>query len=314
MPSGLLLYRPQDLLNSPTEKLLVPYVTIRCPETVYSTAWYPYSTLSDCITFCYLSAARDHPIHLYDGLTGMLRASYPLINHVEKFTAPYAMQFSMDGESFFAGTDSLISQFSLNQPGPPVVSFKTSLRDYFAQKGPISALALSADILAAGSVSGQVGLYDPFSNSPVSVFDTIEKTGVTQVLWSADEKLLFVASRRSDCVEIWDVRSTGCILGKLTGRKANTNQRMSINLKGDTLVAGGTDGQVRCWNIKSFNMQWQYQLHNDPVTGATMHPTCAILASCSGKRYFGETVDFSMEMENTLKIFDCRKDSENALF
>ena len=134
-------------------------------------------------------------------------------------------------------------------------------------KGIVSALSLNGDtgILAAGTFTRSVGLYDSAGKGDcIAVFSVANDTdfnnaessiggsGITQTLWSPCGRYLYVAERKSDGVLVYDIRVVGKNLGCLTGRKANTNQRLGVELvptdHGHEIWAGGTDGRVRIWD------------------------------------------------------------------
>lgn len=128
--------------------------------------------------------------------------------------------------------------------------------------GIIGALSVSNDgILAAGTFSRDVGLYsDEGMGECISSFTISDKleqapnysgAGITQTAWSPDGRYLYIAERMSDAVLVYDIRVEGKLLGQLTGRKAMTQQRMSLDVvatsAGHEIWAGGTDGVVRMW-------------------------------------------------------------------
>ena len=133
-------------------------------------------------------------------------------------------------------------------------------------KGIVGALGMahSTGVLAAGCLGGWVGMYDSggrggvvgvFENSKTeevgmddgSVVVVGEGCGVTQVVWSACGRYLVVVERGSDGVGVWDIRGTGKRLAWLTGRRARTMQRLRVDMWGEEVWAGGTDGRVRVW-------------------------------------------------------------------
>lgn len=51
--------------------------------------------------FAFALAIKDHPVQLMDaGIGTRLRASYPIIDHTERFVAPHCLMFSNDGSLF----------------------------------------------------------------------------------------------------------------------------------------------------------------------------------------------------------------------
>jgi hypothetical protein len=115
--------------------------------------------------------------------------------------------------------------------------------------GIISALACSTDysgLYAAGSFSGSVSLYQEDHDGAVGHIDGIEPGGVTQVCLNQyldmrrrltrqlqfhplSPNHLFIASRRSDCIQLYDIRNPSESVAMLP-RKGDTNQRIWFDL------------------------------------------------------------------------------------
>jgi WD40 repeat protein len=131
-------------------------------------------------------------------------------------------------------------------------------------RGIVSVLTGDAPsgLLAAGTYSRYVGLYDAFGQGDcVGVFSVkgtsadgkIGGSGVTQVSWSPCGRYLYIAERKSDGIMVYDIRKTGQLLSWLRGRKAQTNQRLGFDTVamddqgGHEIWAGGLDGLTRMW-------------------------------------------------------------------
>jgi WD40 repeat protein len=71
-----------DSPSATTTRVTSPLVL--AGETVYDYCWYPYMRLSDPATCVYASSCRDHPIHLFDAITGRLRATYRAYDHLDE--------------------------------------------------------------------------------------------------------------------------------------------------------------------------------------------------------------------------------------
>lgn len=327
---------------------LTTYSTLVAAEPVSAVVVYPGFDLQDPSVALLLSSLRDHPIRLNSALSPQLVASYPLVNPTtEAFISPHALLFTADGCRFVAGSDSLLSIFDLSRPGDdPVGSFRTGRKkgSSFADRGMsmtgiLSALAVEdkSGILAAGTFTRQVGLYDSrgqgdcagvFSVKGTEADREIGGSGVTQVIWSSCGRYLYIVERKSDGVMIYDIRKTGQLLGWLEGRKAMTNQRLGVslltlNLHTDhqEVWAGGTDGKIRAWwnpheteGPQTVTSEWPGHKGSFPEAGAeskgadpvpdavsssTPHPSAAILASCSGaKRYVDVYEDAPESQQN----------------
>jgi WD40 repeat protein len=275
-------------------------------------------------TCCFLTSTRDHPIHLHDLLAPNTRASYPLINPLtEKYLSPHSLLFSRDDPNkFIAGTISQLSFFDLHRPGePPTLDLKTiptrrSPQTASTLRGIISALAIDGGVLAAGTFSRQVGLYDKSGTGDTIGTFTVDGDGggITQLLWSKCGRYLYVVERRSDAVAVYDVRVAGEKVESFVPRAAETNQRMGVDvayaLAGE-VVAGGTDGTVSVWKPDGGGTkEAEWKAHDDAVGSAVVHPTGVVMATCSGSRKLGildegEGVGSEVDMgwDNSLKVW-----------
>lgn len=318
---------PPDLLSPPSSSphTLEPYTTYSTPETTYAQAFYPSFTLQEPSTTLLLSSPRDHPIQIVNVLspTPSPIASYPLIcPTTEAFLTPSSLLWHPSGNSFFTGTDSLITIFDVSRPGegpttrlPTIPSKRHKMKGGgVGMRGIVSCLSFqpsspdgvsASSMLAAGTWTRWVSLYDAeglggtVANwSIASAADDEAKiggAGVSQVLWSACGRYLFVVERKSQGVLIYDVRVTGRLVGWLEGRQADTNQRMSVDIAtmdgGSVVWAGGTDGKVRGWRDVEGkeggiqpDMEWLAHEAGTALGGVAMHSCGSVLATASGMR------------------------------
>ena len=199
---------------------------------------------------CYLIASKDQPVHLYDALTGQLRASYPYIDHQERYVSPHSMIFSSDGSRIICGSKNQVAVFSVDRQGGPdvIMSTKTATKP-----GIISALALDGtgdNVLAVGTFSATVALFaDEGQGGLIATFACQNKGGVIKLVWSKCARYLFISSRRASCIEIWDVRGNPEFTGSFDDAAMDTNQRLGADYASDGkwFAAGGTDGNIRIW-------------------------------------------------------------------
>lgn len=62
-------------------------------------------------------ATQGHPIHLWDALSGELRASYRVYNAADEVTAACSIAFDGQGQRLFAGLNNRLCIFDLARPG-----------------------------------------------------------------------------------------------------------------------------------------------------------------------------------------------------
>ena len=144
--------------------------------------------------------------------------------------------FELTHTRLYCGFENAIEVFDITRPGYGTSDrVKTSFtrKERGGQKGLISALAFSAHYVgsyAAGSFVGSVVLYDEDTAGATGILEGVQGGGVTQLGYHPlDANVLFVASRRSDAIQAYDLRDTSQPLASLA-RPAGTNQRIAFDL------------------------------------------------------------------------------------
>lgn len=155
---------------------LIHVFSIHAPTTLLSFAWYPFARQDDPQTWCFAIGARDVTIKLIDAYQGRTRATYGIIDHIERFKGPQSMAFSLDGRKLYCAHDSFLSIISLDNVGTnthPLIRLTPSSRATrkgkaaAGQKGIISSITVSSDhltnstydLVAIGTFAGTVGIY-----------------------------------------------------------------------------------------------------------------------------------------------------------
>lgn len=86
-----------------------PSIEIDENESVYDSCWLPKMSSADPATCAFASTARGHPIHLWDGYTGALRATYKPYNHLDEIWPAHSVCFDLQSERVYAGFDRVSS-------------------------------------------------------------------------------------------------------------------------------------------------------------------------------------------------------------
>lgn len=267
-------------------------------ESINDFAWFPSMNSQDPATCCFLTSVRDHPMHLWDGCTGQLRASYSVIDHRERFVGPNVISFNPGGTHIYCGYENMIEIFDVQRPGQASSKIPTipNRKSKQGQKGIISCLDFSVDgLYAAGSYSQSVGIYDE-TNHELCLKLTGIQGGVTQVRFTPDGNFLFTASRTSNVISCWDIRDTANVLYELP-RPGKTSQRITFDIdpNGKTLVSGDQHGNILFYDISNPGNEDQAEDrllhclkgHQDITSCATWNPMYPwLLATCSGQRKF----------------------------
>ena len=63
---------------------------------------------TDPSTCCFITASKDHPIHLWDSLTDSLRCTYKGHNHLDELDSPTSLTFNLTGDKIYAGSNAMI--------------------------------------------------------------------------------------------------------------------------------------------------------------------------------------------------------------
>ncbi|KAG1837083.1 hypothetical protein F4604DRAFT_1910022, partial [Suillus subluteus] len=86
-------------------------------SVVVNFAWYPGASSSNAPAYCFVASVRDCPVKLLDASDGRLRASYPIIDHRERFITPHSLAFNLTANKLYCGFEDAIEIFDIQQPG-----------------------------------------------------------------------------------------------------------------------------------------------------------------------------------------------------
>lgn len=95
-------------------------------DSIYDFAWYPYMAANNSATCCFITTSRDHPIHLWDSVSGCIRASYRGFNRLDELEAAQCLTFNCTGDKIYSGCSRMIRCFDVSQPGRNFTDFPTS--------------------------------------------------------------------------------------------------------------------------------------------------------------------------------------------
>ncbi|KAF6767662.1 WD40-repeat-containing domain protein [Kalmanozyma brasiliensis GHG001] len=259
-------------------------------------------------TWCFAESHRDLPTRLTSSRDGSSRANYSIMNHVEKFVGPHSLVFSPDLSRLYCGLYSALAVFPLSRPGlntHSLIPLTSGKRSVGGQRGIVSALAAAAhpsepsqELVAVGTFSGNVAVYgfDPTTfpeptehtavqttpgddgeplaqSSCLAGWREVEGDGITQLkLHPLTPYVLFVASRRSDSIYVYDIRyligdtsrwqfrplaqpaggvRTAHLLARLQRPGGSSNQRLyfDVDWAGRWLATGDQEGIIHIWRI-----------------------------------------------------------------
>ena len=215
-------------------------------------------------------------------------------------SAPLSLSLS---DVLYAGYDSCIRIFDTATPGRDYTLLSLSKHRRTGQTGLISCLSASPSTFAAGSYSGQVGLYCPTSLQCVQVLSS-HAGGVTGVKVVGHLLFAWGRGRGGGIIRCYDMR-VGKEVGWMDRGGRGDMQRVEVEVGGEGrwVVSGGQDGRVRLWDLTrpgdevtgevGVALEWVGVVEGEGggvVNGVSMHPGWGsgadYVATVSGCRSF----------------------------
>ncbi|KAK0579046.1 hypothetical protein LWI29_020121 [Acer saccharum] len=184
-------------------------------ESVHDFCWYPYMSASDPVSCVFATTARDHPIHLWDATTGLLRCTYRAYDAVDEITAAISVAFNPAGTKIFAGYNKSVRIFDIHRPGRDFKQYSTLQGNKEGQTGIISALSFSpthTGMLATGSYSQTSAIYNEDNMELLYILHG-QEGGITHVQFSKDGNYLYTGGRKDGLVHIYDLQTGQWISG-----------------------------------------------------------------------------------------------------
>ncbi|KAJ4825111.1 hypothetical protein Tsubulata_028989 [Turnera subulata] len=263
-------------------------------ESVYDFCWYPYMNASDPVSCVFATTSRDHPIHLWDATSGLLRCTYRAYDAVDEITAAFSIAFNPAGTKMFAGYNKCIREFDIHRPGRDFKQHSMLQRDKEGQAGGflsriISAISFSPThngMLATGSYSQTTGIYREDNMELLYVLHG-QEGGITHVQFSKDGNYLYTGGRKDPYIMCWDLRKAEVVY-KLYRSSGQTNQRILFDIEpsGRHLGTGGQDGLVHIYDLQTGHWVSGFQAAADTVNGFAFHPFLPMAVTSSGHRRF----------------------------
>ncbi|XP_021294493.1 telomerase Cajal body protein 1 [Herrania umbratica] len=259
-------------------------------ESVYDFCWYPYMSASDPVTCVFATTTRDHPIHLWDATSGLLRCTYRAYDAVDEITAAFSVSFNPAGTKVFAGYNKYVRVFDIHRPGRDFAQYSTVQGSKEGQSGIISAIAFCpahTGMLATGSYSQTTAIYREDNMELLYVLHG-QEGGVTQVQFSKDGNYLYTGARKDPYIMCWDIRKAVEVVYKLYRSSEDTNQRIAFDIEssGRHLGTGGQDGLVHIYDLQTGQWVSGFQVAADTVNGFSFHPFLPMATTSSGHRRF----------------------------
>ncbi|KAG1723770.1 uncharacterized protein EDB91DRAFT_1240045 [Suillus paluster] len=313
-------------------------------SAIVNFAWYPGASSSNAPAFCFVASVRDCPVKLLDASDARLRASYPIVDHRERFIAPHSLAFNLTADKLYCGFEDAIEIFDIQHPGEgdrlPTIPCKKS-KD--GLKGIISSIAFSSsyDYYAIGSLTPPSQAMDNialYSESNKVAIMPIGGTNAQSGLKFNPTKphILYAAFRRHDEIYAWDLRSDTSVPVQVfrTSPDSRTNQKIEfdIDCAGRWLSVGDQNGCISMFDLGDSDELDSEQspvcqplMHISPVTNlatkdavgcVAFQPLRSNLLSASGSRHFDggmEEVDSDSSDEEHSTDQESDSESQNVI-
>ncbi|EIE24132.1 WD40 repeat-like protein, partial [Coccomyxa subellipsoidea C-169] len=256
-------------------------------ETIYDYAWYPRMLASEPSSCVFASTSRAHPLHLWDAVSGQLRATYRAYDAVDEVTAAYSVAFNRDGSRLLGGYNKAIRIFDTSRPGRFYTEIVTHLKKRLGCAGIVSCMASNEDgsgMMAAGAYSGDAAVMDERTGELLYVLQG-QKGGITQVQFSRDGNFLYTGARRDPDIFCWDVRFTSDVIYRMQRETVATNQRVQFDIEpcGRHLATGmPSHSPDQVFDLRTGEPVASHTAAADTVNGFHFHPFLPLAASASG--------------------------------
>lgn len=198
------------------------------PTTLLDFIWYPFAEYAQPTTWCFLFSSKDVPIKLIDAYKGTTRATYAIVDHIERVIGPHALSFSPDGTHIYCGHGNALSIFATGRPGNQTCSTLPLMPNRAAgtsgrtdlQKGIVSTLATTisyaqerqadghsiGDMIAVGTFAGTIGIYSRPANAQPGQWTVKKSCAATDLCvagWVEIEGSGISQVRQSSRYEVW---------------------------------------------------------------------------------------------------------------
>ncbi|SPQ95784.1 Anaphase-promoting complex subunit 4 WD40 domain-containing protein [Plasmodiophora brassicae] len=308
----------------------------REPEVVYDYLWNPLMTSQDPATCFFCTTARDQPVHIWDAFSGQLRSSIGAYDNGDDLYACLSIGITPDGATLYGGVSNGVFVFDLERGSRDRRRWTVKDPDGGDFYGLVSCMAFDrasghGDIVALGSYSGMVGVFDEKSSSHLLTMPS-HRRGVTSVKFSPCGLYLWSGGRCEPDLLCWDVRYAQVPLHRLP-RVVGNHQRIDFDLErtGRYVITGGQDGIVRAYDVMEAPVPpstapapayFQYRVGpGDSCNGVGLHPSLPLAVTTSGQRHFPvddadtdeERVDDDDVVDSAIRLWSVHLDAQRPV-
>ncbi len=145
---------------------------------------------------------------------------------------------------------------------------------------PCVTFSKQGDLLAAGTVTGEIRVWHAGSGLPLHTF-----AGHTDWVWSvafSPDGSLLASGSVDQMLHVWEV-SSGQLLHTLQGH-LSTVRSVAFSPDGSLLASGNGDRRVRLWEVSSGQLLHTLQGHTETIPSVVFSPDGSLLASGSDDR------------------------------
>ncbi|KAH8511963.1 hypothetical protein H0E87_009234 [Populus deltoides] len=252
-------------------------------------------TDEDPVSCVFATTTLDHPIHLWDATSGLLRCTYRAYDAVDEITAAISLAFNPAGTKIFAGYNKSIRIFDIHRPGRDFAQYSTTQGNKEGQPGIISAVAFSSThtgMLATGSYNQTNAIYREDSMELLYILYG-QEGGITHVQFSQDGNYLYTGGRKEALSNM--EKHTYPLYDMCFWFIMSVQLRHYFHIPLRTPIScSGMYGKLlklctkKCLSYDLQNGQWISGFHaaTDTVNGFSFHPFLPMAVSSSGHRRF----------------------------
>ena len=76
---------------------------VKEPEIIYDYCWFPLMNSNDPETCCFVTSAKDQPVHLWSSIDGSLKASFLKFNSTQEIKSAYSLAINSEATQLLCG-------------------------------------------------------------------------------------------------------------------------------------------------------------------------------------------------------------------
>ncbi|MFN0075266.1 MAG: c-type cytochrome domain-containing protein [Prosthecobacter sp.] len=182
---------------------------------------------------------------------------------------------------------------------------KTAAPPKYPRPLPVTALALSpdGDTLACSGYF-EVTLWDVATGKLKSRIGGMPER-VLALAWAAENQLAVAGGVPGRSGEVWTVNPAQPVERKRIITSRDCVLTLTASRDGKSLVTGGTDNTLRCFELPAMKLNWQIEPHADWIMAVAISPDGSCIATASRDRTTRRIDSTNGEIEATFTGHEC---------